>query len=208
MRGLPRKRFRVILADPPWKFRTWSKRGLKRSPDRHYRTMTLKQIKALPIAELAAKDAVLLLWATWPHLQQALEVIEAWGFTYKTCAFVYIKQTARGGLHWGTGYWTRANSEPCLLATRGHPKRKHADVHQVILAPRREHSRKPADVYERTERLLRGPYLELFARERRPRWRAWGNELGKFGGTSQNHSSERGDGQMLELGKRYVQKLR
>jgi len=178
--ALPGGRFRVILADPPWKFKTWSKRGLGRSPDRHYRTMTIAQLKALPIGQLVAKDCALFLWTTWPHLLQALELVEAWGFTYKTLAFVWIKLTKRGRLHWGTGYWTRANSEPCLLATRGKPRRRHRDVHQVMMEVVREHSRKPAVVHERIERLVRGPYLELFAREHPRGWASWGDELGKF----------------------------
>jgi N6-adenosine-specific RNA methylase IME4 len=178
--ALPRKRFRVILADPPWKFKTWSKRGLGRSPDRHYRTMTLKQLKALPIGKVAKKNCVLFLWVPWPHLLQGLEVISAWGFSYRTVAFVWVKCTGGSRLAWGCGYWSRANTEVCLLATRGKPRRINADVHQVIIAPRREHSRKPAAVHERIERLVRGPYLELFARERWRGWTSWGNELGKF----------------------------
>jgi N6-adenosine-specific RNA methylase IME4 len=177
---LPRRRFPVILVDPPWKFRTWSKRGLGRSPDRHYRTLTLAQIKAIPVIDLAKRDCVLFLWTTWPHLEQALELLKAWGFKYKTAAFVWIKVTKNGRLHWGPGYWTRANTEPCLLATRGHPQRRRRNVHQVVLDVVREHSRKPASVHERIEQLMRGPYLELFARAPRPGWRVWGDEVGKF----------------------------
>ena len=165
-----------------WEFRTWSARGRGRSAERHYRSMlTLDEIKALPVSEIAAPDCVLFLWATWPCLFAALDVIAAWGFNYRTVGYVFIKQTKRGnGLAGGTGYWTRANSEPCLLATRGKPKRLHADVHQVIIEPRREHSRKPDCTRERIERLVAGPYLELFARIERPGWTAWGDELDKF----------------------------
>jgi N6-adenosine-specific RNA methylase IME4 len=143
--------------------------------------MSLEQIKSLPVATWAKRDCVLFLWAVWPNLYDALDVIDAWGFKYKTLAFIYAKQTKTGdSLAWGTGYWTRANSEPCLLATRGHPKRKNADVHQVILEPRREHSRKPDSTRIRIERLVKGPYLELFARSQRRGWTAWGDEIGKF----------------------------
>jgi N6-adenosine-specific RNA methylase IME4 len=121
-------------------------------------------------------------------LQHALAVIRAWGFEYKTCAFAWTKatpDTIRGGffgLEMGTGYWTRANTEVCLLATRGRPKRLHRDVRQVIIEPRREHSRKPDGVYQRIERLVPGPYLELFARSSpRTGWTFWGDEVGKFG---------------------------
>ena len=176
------RRYGAILADPTWDFRTWSPRGRGRSPDRHYRSLSsIEQIKALPIADIAAPHSVLFLWATWPCLFSALEVIEAWGFVYKTVAFVYVKETKLGnGLHWGTGYWTRANSEPCLLATRGKPKRLHADVHQIIMEPRREHSRKPDCTRERIERLVDGPFIELFARSRRRGWDCIGDELGRF----------------------------
>jgi N6-adenosine-specific RNA methylase IME4 len=180
--GLPRAHYRAILADPPWPFQTWSDRGRGRAPDRHYRSrMTIDDIKALPVGALAAQDCVLFLWVTWPGLLIALDVIQAWGFVYKTSAFDWAKLTKRGGgLHFGCGYWTRANTEPCLLATRGKPKRLKADVPQIILEPRREHSRKPDCIHERIERLVGGPYLEMFARTRRLGWDAWGDEVGKF----------------------------
>jgi N6-adenosine-specific RNA methylase IME4 len=183
-----------ILADPPWQFNSlWGGRPKKtpagypsRAIDAHYPTMSIKEICALPVGALAAENCVLFLWATWPIMPRALEVIEAWGFTYKTCAFSWMKgdpyrlfaddKTPNAGM----GYWTRANTEPCLLATRGRPKRIHADVRQGIIAPRREHSRKPDCVHDRIERLVGGPYVELFARASRPGWWAWGNEVGKF----------------------------
>jgi N6-adenosine-specific RNA methylase IME4 len=172
------KRFPVIYADPPWEFKVYSDKGKQRSAERHYDTLTLDAIKALPVAPLAADDCVLLLWGTWPWLPQVLEVIGAWGFFYKTDAFVWVKQNASGnGLHTGMGYWTRSNSEYCLLATRGSPQRLVTDVHQVVLAPVGEHSAKPEEVRRRIERLLAGPYLELFAREEREGWTTWGNEI-------------------------------
>lgn len=178
--GLPRrKRFRTILCDPPWKFETWSKKGLGRAPK--YATITLADLKKLPVGDLAARDCVLFMWGVWPMLPHALELIEAWGFKYKTAGFVWMKYSdAYVKLSVGTGYWTRANTEFCLLATRGHPKRIHRDVMQAILEPRREHSRKPPCVHGRIERLVYGPYLELFAREERRGWTTWGNEVGRF----------------------------
>jgi N6-adenosine-specific RNA methylase IME4 len=175
--GLPRGYYGAILADPPWRFQTWSPKGMGRAPD--YLTMTPGQICALPVDELAARDCVLCLWMSWPMLQQALQVIDRWRFTYKTCAFAWIKANGTE-VAVGTGYWTRANSECCLLATRGKPKRINADVRQAIIEPRREHSRKPDCVYRRIERLVAGPYLELFARQRRPGWDCWGHEVDKF----------------------------
>jgi N6-adenosine-specific RNA methylase IME4 len=167
----------AVLADPPWDFKTWSAKGEGRSARRHYNIMPLDEIKALPVGAVAADDSVLFLWATWPLLNAPFEVITAWGYTYKTLAFIWVKVSKSGKPTMGNGFWTRANSEPCLLATRGKPRRLHADVPQIILEPRREHSRKPDVVYRRIERLVTGPYLELFARQRWPRWDAWGNEL-------------------------------
>jgi N6-adenosine-specific RNA methylase IME4 len=121
----------------------------------------------------------LFLWATDPLLPRALDVIEAWGFVYKTVAFTWVKTNRTGrGFFTGLGYWTRANPEICLLATRGNPRRVGRDVPRLLIAPRREHSRKPDEVYGRIERLVPGPYLELFARARRPNWTAWGAEVG------------------------------
>lgn len=201
-------RFGAILADCPWRFSTWSAKGRDRCPDgplprakqrennpaRHYQTMTLQDIKALPVSQIAADDCVLLLWAVDPMIPQALEVGAAWGFTYKTVAFYWAKLRREGStrhlLHdepahklfpMGTGYWTRPNPEQCLLFTRGKPKRISAAVRKLIIAPRREHSRKPDEQYERIEALVAGPYLELFARQTRPGWAAWGNETAKFG---------------------------
>lgn len=184
----PAGKYGAILADPPWSFQAWSGSHLpSRAADAHYRTMDMDAIAALPVADLAADDCALFCWVCWPTLPDALRVIEAWGFTYKTCGFNWIKGNslplfpddfrARMGL----GYWTRANSEVCLLATRGKPKRLDAGVRQVIQAPLREHSRKPDETHARIERLVAGPYIELFARETRPGWDAWGNETGKFG---------------------------
>lgn len=150
--------------------------------------MSIDEIAALPIAELAAVDCVLFMWATWPVLPDALRLIEAWGFAYKTCGFDWMKADDRQRdmfsdsvpVQVGMGYWTRANSEPCLLATRGKPKRQNADVRMGIIEPRREHSRKPDCVPSRIERLVEGPYLELFARTQRPGWTVWGNQTDKF----------------------------
>ena len=172
------QRFAVIYADPPWQFHTYSGEGKLRSADRHYDTIGLAEIARLPVAQLAAENCALLLWAVWPELPGALQVIKAWGFEFKTCGFLWTKQNRNGdGLFTGMGYWTRANSEPCLLATRGAPTRLAMDVHQVVNAPVAEHSRKPDEVRTRIERLLPGPYLELFARQPIQGWATWGNEL-------------------------------
>jgi N6-adenosine-specific RNA methylase IME4 len=147
--------------------------------------MELDAIKALPVADMAAPDCALLLWACNPMLPQALAVIEAWGFKFKTVAFTWAKQSPTGKKwHFGLGYWTRQNTEQCLLATRGKPKSTARDVPQLLVAPRREHSRKPDEQYPRIESLVSGPYLEMFARTRRPGWDQWGDEADKFGETA------------------------
>ena len=186
----------AILADPPWHFQTWagsrkSGAGIAcRASKPAYNTMIDEDIAALPVGDIAADDAVLFLWTCWPVLERTFPIIEAWGFKYKTCAFCWTKGDSlplfpddfRDTM--GLGYWTRANSEPCLLATRGKPRRIAADVRQVIQDRKREHSRKPDCVHERIERLVAGPYLELFARQKRPGWDSWGNETDKFKGAA------------------------
>jgi N6-adenosine-specific RNA methylase IME4 len=165
-------KYGAILADPPWDFRVWSAKGKGRSPA--YSTISFENLSVLPVAERAASNAALFLWVVDSHLPVALALIEAWGFVYKTIGMVWIKPSI------GMGYWTRKESEICLLATRGKPKRVNADVRQVIQAPRRQHSRKPDDIYKRIERLVDGPYLEMFARQRWPDWDQWGDQVDEF----------------------------
>lgn len=176
------KTYSVILADPPWMFHTYSGKGKIRSAERHYDTMTLDMIKALPVEQLAAPDCALFLWAVWPELPGALDVIAAWGFAYKTVGFVWVKTSRQrvdpgAPLHTGMGYWTRANTEACLFAIRGNPHREDRGVHQVIMSPVGKHSRKPQETHRRIERLMGGPYLELFGRQPMPGWTVWGNDI-------------------------------
>jgi len=169
----------VIYADPPWQFKTYSDKGLEKSADKHYPTMSLEHIKQLPVDEIADDDSTLFMWTTIPFLRQSFEVMEAWGFQYKTVAFVWIKKNRKAdSLFWGTGYWTRANAEVCMLATKGHPKRKSASVHQVIVSRIEEHSKKPEEARKRIEELMGDvPRIELFARRYSPGWDVWGNEV-------------------------------
>jgi N6-adenosine-specific RNA methylase IME4 len=178
--GLEPGRYSAILADPPWNFAVRSAKGDGRSAKNHYGTMSLADIKALPVADLAAPDCALLLWATDPMLPQALDVMKAWGFTYKTVGFYWTKTNKDGSPFVGCGYWTRANPEQCLLGVRGAPKRINRDVRRLIIAPRRQHSRKPDETRAHVERLVPGPYCELFARESAANWSAWGNQATKF----------------------------
>ena len=186
MINLPRTDYGVIYGDPPLRFNnatTVSARGSKtKPPTLHYRTMTTEAIMALPVANLAAKNCVLLLWTSPPFLQISMEIVRRWGFVYKTVGFVWVKADPLAFFavpQLGQGYWTRSNAEFVLLATRGKPKRLHADVEQIVIERRRQHSRKP-DLYDRIERLAAGPYLELFARQTWPGWTAWGDQTTLF----------------------------
>lgn len=173
------EKYSVIYADPPWTYHTWSDKGNGRSAENHYPTMSIEDISALPVAELAAKDCALFMWVTFPTLRKAMTVIDAWGFTYKTVAFVWIKENRQTpSLFWGLGYWTRSNAEICVLATKGNPRRLSASVHQVILSRIEQHSKKPDETRDRIVQLMGDvPRVELFARQAVPGWDVWGNEI-------------------------------
>jgi N6-adenosine-specific RNA methylase IME4 len=194
--GLPERHFGAVLIDPPWFFRTRTDFVSRRDPRHHYKggVMSAAQIAALPVGDYAAPDAHLFLWVTGPCLEQAFGVIRAWGFRYSGIAFTWIKlkksfdanqfrflPSVDGDFHVGLGFTTRKNAELCLLARRGSAKRLAKNIRELILEPRREHSRKPEQTYERIERYTAGPYLELFGRQQRPGWTVRGDEAGKFG---------------------------
>lgn len=177
------RKFPVIYADPAWTFKTYSAKGEDKSPSKHYKTMSIADICALPVKEVAAKDSILLMWVYQPLLPEAFEVMDAWGFDYKSIAFVWDKLTKHGKKHMSTGYYTRAGMEMVLLGRRGNPPRvKDRGVRQVFQSTVREHSRKPDEVYDFIERLYDGPYLEMFARNTyRKDWTKVGDEVGKLG---------------------------
>jgi len=170
------KKYSVIYADPPWRY---VRNKVQGAAENHYPTMSIEEIKQLPVEELADKDCALFLWITFPMLREAWGVMDAWGFSFKTAAFVWIKLNPKSdGLFTGLGWWTRANAELCLLAIRGHPKRQARNVHQVILAPLERHSKKPDEARRRIEALMGDvPRIELFARQTSPGWDVWGNEV-------------------------------
>lgn len=182
--------YSIIYADPPWGFKTWSgpeKKLASRGTVAPYQTMEMEDIKALPVKDWCADDCTLFMWVVWPTMPEALEVMRAWGFEYKTCAFTWMKAdpyklfALEEDVYMGLGYWTRANSEVCLLGTRGKPKRIDASVRQGVIEKKREHSRKPDCVPDRIVELMGDlPRLEMFARTKRPGWDAWGNQTDKF----------------------------
>lgn len=185
--GIPPLSFDVILADPPWHFNTHSENGQAKSQSRHYDTMTMTDIAALPVSELGRGDCLLFMWACWPSLPQALNVMDAWGFRYVTGGS-WHKLTTHGKSGFGTGYVMRSATEPFLIGTLGGPKTAR-NIRNVICSSditqkRREHSRKPDDQYQMCESIMPSAvrFIELFARTTRPGWEAWGNQVGKFDG--------------------------
>lgn len=175
----PHKEYGIIYADPPWTFKTYSSKGKEKSAENHYPCMSKRDIQELPVQNLAAKDCVLFLWVTWPCLEEGLELIRAWGFKYKTCGFCWVKRNKKSdSWFWGLGYWTRSNSEVCLIATKGNPKRVSKSVHQVCASRIMRHSQKPDEIRDRIVELCGDvPRIELFARQHADGWDCWGNEV-------------------------------
>lgn len=167
------KKYKIIYADPPWQFKTYSKKGQTKATGsmlQHYNTMTLDELKQLGqvIQNITDKECILFIWVTYPTIKQAFELIDSWGFIYKTCAFCWVKQNPKGeGIYSGLGHWTNANSEVCLLATKKkYPKRIMKNVKQIVMAHRERHSKKPDEVRERICQLVGDlPRIELFARQ-------------------------------------------
>ncbi|WP_333830974.1 MT-A70 family methyltransferase [Pararhodobacter sp.] len=171
--------FELIMADPPWLYKNWSTAGTEKNAMQHYGCAPLDWIRSLPVAALAAENAVLWLWATNPMLPQAFEVMASWGFDFKTAGH-WVKRTRHGKLAFGTGYILRSAGEPFLIGTRGAPKCAR-NVRSVIEGPLREHSRKPDEAFTAAEALLPiARRIELFSRQSRPDWASWGDEAGKF----------------------------
>ena len=194
--------YRVIYADPPWAFETWSHRGQGKGASKHYATQGLDWLKSLPVGDIAAPNAALFLWMVQPLMPEAIDTMRAWGFSYKTLSYVWVKTKTPPGqmLFWdeawakglgrlGLGYHTRSGAELVLLGTRGKGyERLSKREAQVVFAPLREHSRKPDDIAESIVRLADGPRLELFARQRRAGFDAWGNETDKFTGVDESRA--------------------
>ena len=180
------KKYQIIYADPPW---FYNKRNLfKKSGERnnfawgatnHYSVMKTEEICKLPIAKLADKDCILFLWATFPRLQDAFRVIEAWGFEYKTVGFTWVKTMKNGKIRMdGLGNYTMSNAEICLIATKGKVHRENTGIKQIILSQKTRHSEKPPEARKRITDLMGDlPRIELFARQKTEGWDVWGNEV-------------------------------
>ena len=174
--NFPDKKYKIIYADPPWTYDDKALAG-NRGAGCKYDLMTDVEIKQLPINQISDEDCILFIWGTYPKIQECLDVIKSWGFTYKTKAFTWIKQNTNGTLFMGMGRWTRSNDEFILLATKGKPKRINAGIKSVEITIIQEHSEKP-DIFRKRILELCGdlPRIELFARTKIHGWDVWGND--------------------------------
>jgi site-specific DNA-methyltransferase (adenine-specific) len=184
-KGLERgemKKYNIIYADPPWKYNDkmvmQGVHGAIRGAEYFYNTMTLQDIKNLPIKEIADNNCILFIWVTMPLLPSVFEVIKAWGFEYKTCGFTWIKKTKKGKNHLGMGHYTRGNAELCLIAKKGKIKILNHSISQIIESEIQQHSKKPDVIRDKIVELLGDlPRVELFARQKAEGWDVWGNEV-------------------------------
>ena len=170
------KKYQIIYADPPWSYQD---KGCNGNCESHYKTMSIDDICNLSINKITDENCILFLWTTYPMLREALLVIDSWGFKYKSIGFQWVKLNTKALTpFYGLGRWTRGNTEPCLIATKGKPQRIAKDVFQLIQEPRMKHSQKPNKVRDEILRLMGDlSRIELFAREKTPGWDVWGNEV-------------------------------
>lgn len=175
------QKYQIIYADPPWKYnsRANHKTRFRGGAEGHYKLMTMEEIKALRISELADENCALFLWCTFPYLNEQIKLFEHWGFKYRTVGFTWVKTNPKNGKpFFGVGYYAKSNAEVCLLGIRGKMKPIANNISSIIIAPRREHSRKPDEVGEKIVRLFGNlPRIELFARQKSEGWDVWGNEV-------------------------------
>lgn len=178
----PNKKYKIIYADPPWEYgnKVFRKFRLNKnagSASYHYDTLTIDQISDLPIQEITDENCILFMWATFPNLPQALQVIESWGFEYKTLGFSWIKKNKNQGYFFGIGHYTKSNCEVCLIAVKGQPKIINDTLSSVLISPIRGHSQKPNIVRNKIVQLMGDlPRIELFARTKVHGWDVWGND--------------------------------
>ena len=181
------KKYQIILADPPWSYYNDSTakpncttiKGMRRPP---YQVMSSKSIMELPINNIADENCILFIWTTDYHLEKCINVINAWGFKYKTIGFVWAKKNKSGNQVCFMGAYTmKSGMELCLLATKGKDAHKLIQKHNIrslIESPRQEHSKKPSEIRKRIVELIGNvPRIELFARKKTEGWDVWGNEI-------------------------------
>jgi site-specific DNA-methyltransferase (adenine-specific) len=178
------KKYQVIYADPPWHYNNSldnaSNQNSKINADKVYPTMSSKDIAHLPVKGITEDDAICFMWTTDTHVPQAIEIMKAWGFTYKTIAFVWEKLTKNGKSAMVMGPWIHKNCEICLMGTKGKMMQHLRDnkVQQLVKAQRTKHSKKPQEVADLITRMFpAGEKIELFARDAKPGWDVWGNEI-------------------------------
>ncbi len=174
------RKYNIIYADPPWYYNSRNNPSTKfaRGVHGHYSVMKTDEICDLPIKEIVADDAALILWVTFPRLKDGLKVMEAWGFRYVTVAFNWFKTNKNGNPFFGVGYYSKSNSEIALLGIKGKMKPASNCVSQVIVSQKEEHSKKPAIVRDKIVELFgEVSRVELFARQRADGWDVWGNEV-------------------------------
>jgi len=173
------KKYQIIYADPPWSYQNYTNNTASRWVGNHYKTMSIDELCQLPVKDISEKDCILFLWVTPPTLLDGLKLMESWGFKYKTKGFCWLKKNKKAdSVFWGMGYWTRSNTEDCLIGIKGRPKRLNAGIHQVIYSSVRKHSQKPDEVRDKIVSLLGDiPRIELFARQKIEGWDVWGNEV-------------------------------
>ena len=186
--NFPTKKYKIIYADPPWSYESYSgksekdflnKKRIWGIAESNYETMSIEELKQLPVQSISDDDCILFMWATFPNLQQALDLIKAWGFEYKTVGFVWEKfgKSNNTTKKYGLGWYTRSNAEIVMIGRKGKFDRKSAAVQQIVKSTIGEHSRKPNEVRERILKLCGDlPRIELFARTKVYGWDVWGND--------------------------------
>ena len=173
---LPNKKYNIIYADPAWSYQG---KMMNSSVTDHYNVMSIDDICNLPVKDITAENSILFMWVTLPKLNEFMKVVNAWGFEYKTTAFVWVKKNKKAdSFFMGLGRWTRANPEICVLATKGKIERKSKSIRQLQVYPVDKHSKKPDEFRDLIVELCGDlPRIELFARNTTPGWDVWGNEV-------------------------------
>lgn len=177
----PNKKYQIIYADPPWEYRDKREKHprLCGGASVHYKTMSMDDLKRLPITSITDDNCMMFMWATFPNLPEALDLMKTWGFQYKTLGFSWVKTNKNDGKpFFGIGYYTKSNCEVCLLGVKGKPIKVSNSVSSVVIAPKETRSKKPDCVREKIVQLCGDiPRIELFCRDKKNGWDAWGNEV-------------------------------